>query len=128
MEISDMTKVMCEAIDAMADYAKEKEMQNTERRRIAACLEAVKNQIESDRNKFELFLLESFKEREKLYSIVENTLNIATEKGDTEMAKLTLNFILQVYNKNPLDGLKSLLDGSKSNLLLGSNNIKNYIE
>lgn len=127
LEAADIMKVVGKAIDAAAEYAKEKEFQKTERTRIRACLEAVVKQAESNRIKFEMYMKKSFAEREKLYKRVDNMLNKAVETGDTEMAKLALNFMLTIYNKNPMDGFEVAVEGIGNNLLAG-NNIKNYLD
>ncbi len=99
----------------------------TERTRIRVCLEAVTKQIESNRIKFERFMESSFTEREKLYKRVDNMLVRAVEIGDTEMAKVALNFILTVYNKKPMEGLEVAIEGVGNNLL-AKNDIKNYLD
>jgi hypothetical protein len=99
----------------------------TERTRIRVCLEAVTKQIESNRIKFERFMESSFTEREKLYKRLDNMLVRAVEIGDTEMAKVALNFILTVYNKKPMEGLEVAIEGVGNNLL-AKNDIKNYLD
>ncbi|WP_156946361.1 hypothetical protein [Desulfitibacter alkalitolerans] len=90
-------------------------------------MEAVTKQIESNRIKFERFMESSFTEREKLYKRVDNMLVRAVEIGDTEMAKVALNFILTVYNKKPMEGLEVAIEGVGNNLL-AKNDIKNYLD
>lgn len=127
LEAAEISKVVSKAIDAAADYAKEREFQKTERKRIRACLEAVTKQIESNRIKFEQYMESSFAEREKLYKRVDSMLNRAVEIGDIEMGKLALNFMLNVYNKNPMEGFEKAVENAGNNLL-SNNNIKGYLE
>lgn len=127
ISVNAVSKTVSNAITAFADYSKTKEIQKTERIRVRACLKAITKQIESNRAMFEKYLETSFVERERLYKTGDLMINSAIQKGDLELAKMGCNFILAVYNKDPMQGFQ-FLDGGGVKDYLGQNNIKGYIE
>lgn len=122
----DLTKIVVKTIDSITDYLKDCEEQKTERVRICACLDAITKKMDTDRIKFDSYMKASFAERESLYSKVEQLLNKSIEDGNTEMCKMALNFIVTVYNKNPIEGLNETLGSPQLDLLSGG--IKNYLD
>jgi hypothetical protein len=124
--IVDIGDLMKGTIDSITDYLKEREEQETERQRVEACLQAITKKMETDRRKFEMYLNKSFEEREKLYQKVDGLLQASIEKNNVEMSKLALNFMINVYNKNPMDGFQNTLDGVSADLL--SAGTKNYLD
>jgi hypothetical protein len=122
----DLGQVISTTVSSITEYLKHKEEHKTERERIEACLNAITKKMETDRLKFESYMNKSFAEREKLYQRVDGLLNVSIAKGDVEMCKLALNFIISVYNKNPMDGYKESLQDVNSNLL--SSGVKNYLD
>ena len=122
MVAAEAGQVLVKAFEAFTEYQKTREQEITERQRIRATVEVAVKQIESNRIIFEKYMESSFKEREKLYKMVENTLTIATAQRDVEMAKLALNFIIAVYNKNPLEGIEKMQNS------ISTGAIRNYLE
>jgi len=122
MAAAEAGKVLVKAFEAFTEYQKTREQEVTERQRIRATVEVAVKQIESNRIIFEKYMESSFNEREKLYKKVEDTLNTATARGDVEMAKLALNFIVTIYNKNPLEGIEKMQNS------ISAGAIRNYLE
>lgn len=99
-------KVVKDTVDSITRYLAVKEQERTERARIRACLQAITEKYRNDRIKFERYMERSFKEREKLYNVVDRYLQIAVKNNDYEMSKELLDTILMIYNKNPMMGLQ----------------------
>ena len=106
LQSMDLVNLITQTIDSTTDYLKAKEIEETERQRVIACLNAITKKMETDRRNFELYVKESFAEREKLYQKMDEVINKGLENNDQELIKIASNFILNVYNKNPLDGFK----------------------
>ncbi|OAA86347.1 hypothetical protein [Clostridium coskatii] len=123
--VAEIEQLVKYAIDSVTDYMKCKQYEQTERKRIQSCLQAITDQINSNRIKFDQYMKASFAERERLYSRVDKFLNYAIETGDSEFAKLSLNVMLQIYNKNPMDGIEDRLNSVNMNLL--SQNTVKYL-
>ena len=100
MGVLDITK---ETIRCFTEYAKCKEHEETERKRISYALRAIIYQIDAQKEAYLKFLDKTYEERSRLYDIVERAQKKALENGDTEMLRMCYNFILNVYNK-PVDG------------------------
>lgn len=104
LALQEAGKLVTESIKSFGEYMKTREIEKTERIRIAAVLTAVTEKINADRAIFELYIANSFEERERLYQQADKVLNKAIENADTEMMKIALNYTINIYNKNPLDG------------------------
>ena len=99
MSITDITK---ESIRCFTDYAKCREHEKTERKRIKATLRAIQYQIDAQKEIYLKELDKNYEERNRLYDIAEKTQKKALELNDKEMLQLCFNLILDVYNK-PFD-------------------------
>ena len=120
--IAECGKILSDAFEAFTDYMKVKEHEVTERQRIRATVEVALKQIESNRIFFTSYMEKSFGERERLYKLAENVLDNAKLNSDVEMAKLALNFIVAVYNKNPLEGIEKVQNS------IDAVAVRNYLE
>ena len=107
-----------EIVNGLTDYAKCREQEQTERERVRAQLKAVTAMVEARKEILIRFMDHSFAERDRLYELAERVLTVATESGDVESARMALNFLATVYNKNPLEGVQDSISGG----------IKNYLE
>lgn len=96
MSVVDITK---ETIHCFTDYAKCKEHEKTERKRITATLKAIEYQIDAQREVYIKELDKQYEERNRLYSMAEKAQEKALSIGDKEMLQLCYNLILNVYNK-----------------------------
>ncbi|MDD6070375.1 MAG: hypothetical protein PUC12_06090 [Clostridiales bacterium] len=92
----DITK---ECIRCFTEYAKCKEHEITERKRISAMLRAVQYQIDAQKEVYLRELEKNYEDRNRLYDMAEKTQQKALELGDKEMLQLCYNFILNVYTK-----------------------------
>lgn len=101
---SEISQIVKGTIDSITDYLKHREVEKTERERVRATLRAITAKFENDRKMFEAYLNKSFDERARLYESGESLLQKAMNDHDMETTKVALNFMLGVYNKNPLDG------------------------
>lgn len=99
MGILDITK---ETIRCFTEYAKCKEHEKTERKRITATLRVMEYQISAQKEAYLKNLDKQYEERNRLYDMAEKTQEKALELGDKEMLKICYNLILNVYNK-PID-------------------------
>ncbi|KOF57475.1 hypothetical protein AGR56_13935 [Clostridium sp. DMHC 10] len=118
---SEISTIVKETIGSITDYLKHREIEKTERERVRATLRAVTAKFENDRKMFELYLNKSFDERARLYESGEKLLQKAMKDQDIETTKLALNFMLSVYDKNPIDGFS--LEGGPLNMSLLSNRL-----
>ena len=96
----DITK---ETIRCFTEYAKCKEHEETERKRISYALRAIIYQIDAQKEAYLKYLDKTYEERNRLYDIAERAQKKALENGDTEMLRICYNFMLNVYNK-PVEG------------------------
>lgn len=96
MGVVDITK---ESIRCFTDYAKCKEHEKTERKRIAATLRAIQYQIDAQKEVYLKELDKQYEERNRLYDMAEKAQEKALSIGDKEMLQLCYNLILNVYNK-----------------------------
>lgn len=118
---SEISTIVKETIGSITDYLKHREVEKTERERVRATLRAITAKFENDRRMFKDYLDKSFNDRERLYEIGEELLQKAMNDQDMETTKVALNFILGVYNKNPLDGFS--LESGPLNMSLLSNRL-----
>ena len=111
MGVVEITK---ESIRCFTEYAKCKEHEITERKRINAALKAVKYQIDAQKEVYLHELEKNYEERNRLYDMAEIAQQRALELGDKEMLQLCYNMILNVYSKpvGNTGGMPSLLGGS----------------
>lgn len=96
MSVVDITK---ETIRCFTDYAKCREHEKTERKRIVAMLQAIEYKIDAQKEVYLKELEAQYEERNRLYSIAEKAQEKALSIGDKEMLQLCYNLILNVYNK-----------------------------
>jgi len=96
MGVIDITK---EAIRCFTEYAKCKEHEKTERKRIAATLRAIEYQIDAQKEVYLKEMSMQYEERKRLYDMAEKAQEMALELNDIEMLKTCYNMILNVYNK-----------------------------
>ena len=96
MGVVDITK---ETIHCFTEYAKCREHEKTERKRITATLRAIQYQIDAQKEEYLKELENQYEERKRLYDLAEKTQEKALELGDKEMLQLCYNLILNVYNK-----------------------------
>lgn len=94
--VIDITK---EAIRCFTEYAKCKEHEKTERKRIAATLRAIEYQIDAQKEVYLKEMSMQYEERKRLYDMAEKAQEVALELNDIEMLKTCYNMILNVYNK-----------------------------
>lgn len=94
--VIDITK---ESIRCFTEYAKCREHEITERKRISAALKAVQYQIDAQKEVYLKKLEKDSEERNRLYDMAEKTLGTALELEDKEMLQLCCNLILNVYTK-----------------------------
>lgn len=111
MGVMDITK---ETIRCFTDYAKCKEHEKTERKRIAATLRALEYKIDAQKELYLKELDKQYEERNRLYTMAEKAQEKALNTGDTEMLQLCYNLILNVYDKpfNTSGNMKSLTSES----------------
>ena len=111
MGVVEITK---ESIRCFTEYAKCKEHEITERKRINAALKAVKYQIDAQKELYLHELEKNYEERNRLYDIAEEAHKRALEVGDKEMLMASYSFMLDVYSKpsGHANGVPSLVDGS----------------
>lgn len=124
--VTEISKLVTHTIDSATDFLKSREIEKTERQRIVACLNAITAKIQSERKKFEDFIEKSFEERERLFKTFEQLIHKGMENNDIELLKLASNCMLNVYNKNPLDGFKEISTDTPLNLL--SQSVRNYLD
>lgn len=96
MGVLDITK---ETIRCFTEYAKCKEHEKTERKRIAATLRAIEYQIDAQKEVYLKEMSMQYEERNQLYNMLEKAQERALELNDIEMLKTCYNMILNVYNK-----------------------------
>lgn len=96
MGVLDITK---EAIRCFTEYAKCKEHEKTERKRIAATLRAIEYQIDAQKEVYFKEMSMQYEERNRLYDLAEKAQERAFELNDIEILKICYNMILNVYNK-----------------------------
>ena len=106
MVLVEGAKLATDLVQALTDYLKCVEIEKTEREKVRALLEITIKQIKSNQKKFTRYLDHSFHEREKLYNIADVVLKDAIARSDLEASKLVLNFILTVYQKDPMAGIE----------------------
>jgi hypothetical protein len=121
----DIASVVTETINSATSYLKTKEVEETERQRLISCLNAITAKIELERDKFEKFMENSFAERERLYSSADKVLEKGLQENNMQLVTLASNLMMNVYNKNPLDGLDNKMQDVK---LEGLQPIKSYID
>ncbi len=92
----DITK---ETIRCFTEYAKVREHEVTERKRIAATLRAIKYKTDAQKEMYLKELSYRFDERNRLYDLAEKAQEKALECGDMEMLRLCYDFILNIYNR-----------------------------
>lgn len=97
LELVDITK---ETMRCFTDYAKCKEHEKTERKRILATLKAIELQIDFQKEAFLKILDKHYEERSKLYALVQDRLQKALMEKDTEVLKVCCDFITTIYNSN----------------------------
>lgn len=97
-------------IQCFTDYLKCWQHEKTERKRIMACLEAVKYRIDAQKEVYIAELNKNYAERERLYNLAEKVINKALEHNDQDMLRLTYNFILNVYNNGPTSNTPAFLN------------------
>ena len=118
---SEIGSIVKETIGFITDYLQQREVEKTERERVRATLRAITAKFENDRKMFESYLEKSFDERARLYESGEKLLQKAMKDNDMETTKLALNFMLEIYNKNPLDGFS--IESGPLNMSLLSNRL-----
>lgn len=91
----DLTK---EAINCLTDYAKCREHEKTERKRITEAFKAIKYQIDAQKEVYLAELEKRYEERFKLYDMTLKAQEVALETSDKEMLMMCYDFILEVYN------------------------------
>ncbi|WP_214861822.1 hypothetical protein [Exiguobacterium sp. s161] len=96
--VIDLTK---EEMRCMTEYAKCREHEKTERKRIAATLRAIEYQIDAQKEVYLKELEMNYEERNRLYDMLEKTQEKALELADKELLKICYNMILNIYN-NPI--------------------------
>ena len=121
----DIASVVTETINSATSYLKAKEVEETERQRLISCLNAITLKIELERDKFEKFMEKSLAERERLYKSADKVLEKGLQENNMQLVTLASNLMMNVYNKNPLDGLDNKLQDVK---LEGLQPIKSYID
>lgn len=94
--VLDITK---EAMRCFTEYAKCREHEKTERKRIAATLRAIEYQIDAQKQVYLKEMDKQYEERNRLYDMLEKTQEKALELSDKEMLKICYNMILNIYNK-----------------------------
>lgn len=124
-QILEISKLITHTIDSATSYLKTVEIEKTERQRVVACLTAITRKMEIDRQNFELFMRESFDERERFYKTMDPLIEKGLETNDLELIKFASQVMLNVYNKNPLEGFTDMAQGVKMDLLKPMNK---YIE
>ena len=97
LELVDITQ---EITRCFTDYAKCKEHEKTERKRILATLKAIELQIDFQKEAFLKLLDKHYEERSKLYASVENWAQKALMEKDTEVLKICCDLISTIYNSN----------------------------
>lgn len=104
LELVDITQ---EIMRCFTDYAKCKEHEKTERKRILATLKAIELQIDFQKEAFLKLLDKHYEERSKLYASFENWAQKALMEKDTEVFKICCGLISTIYNSNgPIDPKK----------------------
>lgn len=98
LELLDITK---ETMRCFTDYAKCKEHEKTERKRILATLKAIELQITSQKEAFLTMLDKHYEERNKLYALAQIVMQKALDENNNEMLLSCWKFILDIYNGNP---------------------------
>lgn len=95
---TDITK---EAMHCFEEYAKCREQEVTERKRIRAQLQAVNHWIDANKEIYLKQIETGAEERKMMYKAVEGVIEKATKEQDLEMLKVAMNFMLTVYQKAP---------------------------
>jgi hypothetical protein len=103
-------KLLKEIIVTTGDYLKHRETEKTERARVQAALKVAIRKIEANKEVYVQYITSTFDEREKLYVRFDALLKKAIEVNDFETSKLAMQFMLDVYNRNPMEGFS--LDNS----------------
>lgn len=119
--IGEAFGVIKEGINCLTEYAKCREHEITERRRISAQLRAVNNLIAANKEIYLKTIEEQFKERRERYEIADEVIKKALEYKDKEMIRDAYNFILNIYHGAP--------DATEfANNLLGNQKMINYLK
>lgn len=93
--------IIVELMQEYFEYLSSKEIKLTEQERNIAYIKIHTKQIEANTEIMEKFFLNNQKEREKLYSLAQQVLDKAFEKGDERYAELACRIIKVVGQKNP---------------------------
>lgn len=97
------------AIQCFTDYLECWQHEKTERKRIMACLEAVKYRMDAQKEAYIAELNNNYAERQRLYDLANKALDKALERDDQEILRLTYNFILNIYNNGPKSDMPAFL-------------------
>ncbi|MCU4797765.1 hypothetical protein OB971_22225 [Bacillus cereus] len=125
LQVVEISKIITQTVDTVTSYLKEKEVEKTERQRIIACLNIISHKLENERVKFETFMEKSFAERERLYQTMDALIVKGTMENDIELIKLATNCMLNIYQKNSIEGYSNVIEETQLTVLQP---IRNYID
>ncbi len=108
-------KTFTEVARIMGDYAKCRQEQITERQKIRAQLKIITTQIQANKEKY-IFAVENYyKEKHRIYDIIEKALETSQKLGDIEMMKMIYsNFFYFISQRSKSDDLKTLIENQNS--------------
>lgn len=108
-------KTFTEVARIMGDYAKCRQEQITERQKIRAQLKIITTQIQANKEKY-IFAVENYyKEKHRIYDIIEQALETSQKLGDIEMMKMIYsNFFYFISQRSKSDDLKTLIENQNS--------------
>lgn len=111
------------AIQCFTDYLECCQHEKTERKRIMACLEAIKYRIDAQKEAYIAELNNNYAEKQYLYDLANKVIGKALEDGNLDLVRSTYNFILDIYNNGPkLDMPAFLREKTTIHNYLNSNN------
>ena len=94
-----LIKLMTSSEKEFFNYLKQQEIKETKIHQKISDTIALTEIVKSRREVFELMSREFFKERENLYNMAIQSLDVAIIKGDEELAERILLFISAIYSK-----------------------------
>lgn len=108
-------KTFTEVARIMGDYAKCRQEQITERQKIRAQLKIITTQIQANKEKYTFAVENYYKEKHRIYDIIEKALETSQKLGDIEMMKMIYsNFFYFISQRSKSDELKTLIENKNS--------------
>lgn len=112
----------------ITSYLETRESNKTERSRIQAALDTAIKLIESDTEKFRLYIEHEYKDKDKLYLNAEKIIDKGIIENDLKMLQIGCDLMMYGFNKNPLKDYKTQIDFSNTTSSFFQSNFIKRIE